>query len=57
MAHDRRDSGTVYRGTDGNLAAAAATLDSVFLRKIPREKFRTKINKPRARDSYHNFKT
>jgi hypothetical protein len=36
-------------GNDGNLAAAVATLDSDSLRKIPREKFRTKINKPRAR--------
>jgi hypothetical protein len=35
-----------------SMAAAAATLDSDSLRKIPREKFRTKINKPRARDSY-----
>ena len=30
-------------------AAAAATLDSNSQRKIPREKFRTKINTPRAR--------
>jgi len=30
-------------------AAAAATLDSDSLRKIPREKFRTEINTPRAR--------
>ena len=34
-----------------NLAAAAATLDSDSLRKIPREKFRTKINTPRAREN------
>jgi hypothetical protein len=40
-----------------NLAATAATLDSDSRRKIPREKFRTKINTPRARDSYHNFET
>ena len=33
------------------LAAAAATLDNDFLRKIPREKFRTKINTPRAREN------
>ena len=33
------------------LAAAAATLDSDSLRKIPREKFRTKINTPRAREN------
>jgi hypothetical protein len=36
-------------GSDGNAAAAAATLDSDFQRKIPREKFRAKINTPRAR--------
>ena len=37
------------------LAAAAATLDSDFLRKIPREKFRTKINTPRARENVPQF--
>ena len=33
------------------VAAAAATLDSDPIRKIPREKFRTKINAPRAREN------
>ena len=35
--------------TEAQAAAAAATLDSDSLRKIPREKFRTEINTPRAR--------
>jgi hypothetical protein len=33
------------------LATAAATLDSDFPRKIPREKFRTKIYTPRSREN------
>jgi hypothetical protein len=37
---------------------ADATLDSNSRGKIPREKFRTEINTPRARaKTYHNFKT
>jgi hypothetical protein len=37
------------------LAKAAATLDSDPLRKIPREKFRTKINATRARANVPQF--
>ena len=33
------------------VAAAAATFDCDPIRKIPREKFRTKINAPRAREN------
>ena len=43
--------GVSMRNRDGVTAAAAATLGSGFLRKIPREKFRTKVNTPRAREN------
>ena len=39
------------RGTEAQASKSAATLDSDSLRKIPREKFRTKINTPRAREN------
>jgi hypothetical protein len=37
------------------VSKTAATLDSDFLRKIPREKFRTEINTPRARENVRQF--
>jgi hypothetical protein len=37
--------------SDGKGAVNVATLDRDFPRKIPREKFRTKINTPRAREN------
>ena len=37
--------------TEAQASKSAATLDSDPLRKIPREKFRTKINTPRAREN------
>jgi hypothetical protein len=37
--------------TNWHAVKTSATLDNNFLRKIPREKFRTKINTPRAREN------
>jgi hypothetical protein len=49
------DTGQILQGASCTIAAAAATLDSDSLRKIPREKLRTKINTPRARANVPQF--